>query len=439
MRVPTHRVLEHRIVTRRFAALTFAVLACVPPAGVDLDAQSTIVLRPDAVFDGASDGLHAGWEVAVRGDRIIAAGPAGTLGVQPDSVIELSGLTLMPGLIEGHSHLLLYPYDQTPWTDQVLNEPWGYRVARGVAHAEATLMAGVTTTRDLGSEGAGYSDVGLKMAIRDGVIPGPRTLVAGPAIVATGSYNPKGAPEFDLPKGAEEADGVDNLVRVVRDQIGRGADWVKIYADYRWGPEGQAWPTFTEDEIRTVVTVTGSSGRPVVAHASTAEGMRRAVMGGVRTIEHGDGGTAGVFALMAERGVGFCPTLAAGDAIMQYNGWNKGTDPEPARITAKRESFRLALEAGVDICFGGDVGVYPHGDNVRELELMVDYGMTDLAAARAATSGNATMFGIDDRGRVSPGQLADLIAVEGDPTQDIAALRDVRMVMKGGSVVRSEH
>lgn len=429
--------MEHLHVRAHKGSSLLVVLAVVGlPAPMRLLAQTEILIRPDAVYDGASDALNSGWEVLVRDGRIVGAGPAGSLGAAPDSVVELSGLTLLPGLIEGHSHLLLYPYDQTPWTEQVLNEPHGYRVARGVVHAEATLMAGVTTTRDLGAEGAGYGDVGLKMAIEDGVIPGPRTLVSGPAIVATGSYNPKGAPEFDLPKGAEEADGVDDLVRVVRDQIGRGADWVKIYADYRWGPNGEARPTFTEDEIRTVVVVTGSSGRPVVAHASTAEGMRRAVVGGVRTIEHGDGGTAEVFALMAERGVGFCPTLAAGDAIMQYNGWRKGTDPEPARIVAKRESFRRALDAGVDICFGGDVGVYPHGDNVRELELMVDYGMTDAAALRAATSGNAAMFGLEDRGRIAPTLLADLIGVEGDPTRDIQALRNVRFVMKGGAVVR---
>jgi imidazolonepropionase-like amidohydrolase len=392
-----------------------------------------VVLRPDRVFDG--EAMHEGWSVLIRGETIEAAGPSVTV-PQGARAIDLPGTTLLPGLIEGHSHLLLHPYNETPWTDQVLLESHSERVARGTVHARNTLMAGVTTVRDLGSEGAGYADVGLKAAIDKGVIPGPRMLVAGRALVATGSYNPKGAPEWHLPKGAEEADGVDDLTRVTRDQIGRGADWVKVYADYRWGPDGEARPTYTIEELQLIVRVAESSGRHVVAHASTAEGMERAVLAGVTTIEHGDGGTLETFRLMAEQGVGFCPTLAAGDAIAQYGGWTKGVDPEPARIARKRQSFAAALESGVDICFGGDVGVYPHGDNVRELEMMVDYGMATDAVLRASTAGNADMLELGDRGRVRPGLLADLVAVRGDPSTDISDLRDVALVMKGGTVVR---
>jgi imidazolonepropionase-like amidohydrolase len=342
----------------------------------------------------------------------------------------------MPGLIEGHSHILLHPYNETSWTDQVLLESLGERTARAVVHVRETLMAGVTTARDLGAEGAGYADIGIKAAIEKGVIPGPRMLVSGPAMVATGSYNPKGAPEWALPKGAQETDGVDDLARVTREQIGAGADWVKVYADYRWGPNGEARPTYTQAELELVVEIAESSGRRVVAHAATAEGMERAARAGVRTIDHGDGGTAETFSLMTQLGVALCPTLAAGDAISQYNGWRKGTDPEPARIVAKRESLRRALDAGVEICFGGDVGVYPHGDNVRELEMMVDYGMPITDVLVAATSGNASIFELGDRGRVAPGLLADLIAVTGDPSRDITALRAIELVMKGGDVVR---
>lgn len=421
------------------AAVVSMTLACLlvtsPP--VSRAQEAALLLVPDRIWDG--DAMQPGWAVRVEGERIVAAGPAATLSAEGARRIDLPGTTLLPGLIEGHSHLLLHPYDETPWNDQVLLESLGERTARAVVHAQATLMAGVTTVRDLGTEGAGYADVGLKAAIGKGVVPGPRMLVAGPAIVATGSYGPKGAPEGTLALGAEVADGHDDLIRVVRDQIGKGADWVKVYADYRWGPNGAAAPSFTLAELTTIVEVAGSSGRRVVAHAATAEGMRRATVAGVRTIEHGDGGSIEVFMLMAEKNVALCPTLAAGDAITQYGGWRRGVDPDPARIIAKRASFQAALEVGVTMCFGGDVGVYPHGDNAREAELMVDYGMSAEAVLHAATAGNARIFGIDDRfGAIRPGLIADLVAVQGDPAADIASLRDVTLVLKGGSIVREE-
>ena len=425
-----------RIGPAQATVIVIASLAAATPASQD-PAGDAIVLQPARVFDGET--MQAGWAVVVRGDRIEAAGPAAALTVPPGARrIALAGATLLPGLIEGHSHLLLHPYNETSWNDQVAREPLAYRVARAVNHARSTLLAGVTTVRDLGSEGAGYADVGLKRAIDEGLIEGPRMLVAGPAMVATGSYGPKGfAPEWTVPQGAEEASGLDGVTRVTRDQIGRGADFIKVYADYRWGPTGEARPTFVLDELRRIVEVAGSSGRPVVAHASTPEGMRRAIEAGVETIEHGDGGTVEIWKLMVDRRVGFCPTLAAGDATAQYAGWKKGATPEPARITAKRASFRAALDAGVTMCFGGDVGVYAHGDNVRELELMVEYGMRPADAVRSATSVNARLFHLENRlGSIRPRLLADLIAVDGDPTTDIKALRKVRLVLKGGKTYR---
>lgn len=405
------------------------VAAAADPAPV-----TSCLLRPAAVFDGVQ--LHPDWVVLVQGDRIAQAGPAAEVKTPNDTrTIDLPNDTLVPGLIEGHSHLFLHPYNETPWNDQVLTESLAFRTAEATAHARATLLAGFTTTRDLGTEGAGNGDVGLKRAIDRGVVPGPRMIVVTRAIVATGSYGPKLSPDLDLPQGAQEASGVDEIVRATREQIGKGADWVKLYADYRWGAGERSRPTFSQEELAAAVRTAHDAGRPVAAHATTAEGMRRAILAGVDTIEHGDEGTAEVFKLMKAHQVAFCPTVAAGDAISQYLGWKKGSEPEPERIRAKRASMKAARAAGVTFVMGGDVGVFAHGENAREMQLLVqEYGFSPLEVLQQATSGNAAVFHLADRGQVRPGFLADLVAFANDPTKSVAPLRQVSFVMKGGVV-----
>lgn len=394
--------------------------------------QQATLLKPAQVFDGQE--MHSGWTVLVEGDKIAAAGPASEIKASPDArVLDLPGQTLMPGMIEGHSHMFLHPYNETPWNDQVLNESLAERVARATVHARKTLEAGFTTARDLGTEGAGYADVGLKKAIESGVIPGPRLLVATRALVATGSYGPKLSADVDVPQGAQEVSGVEECIRAARQQIGKGADVVKMYADYRWGSGEPSRPTFSQEELNAIVQTARSAGRRTAAHATTPEGMRRAINAGVETIEHGDEGTPEIFQLMKQKGVAFCPTVAAGDAISRYRGWEKGSEPEPPRIVQKRASMKAARAAGVTFAMGGDVGVFTHGENALEMELLVrEYGFTPLEVLRQATSGNASILHLTDRGHIASGLLADLVAVEGDPTKDIAAVRRIRLVMKGG-------
>jgi imidazolonepropionase-like amidohydrolase len=391
--------------------------------------DTIIVLKPARVFDGAS--LHEGWTVRVKGARIEAVGPEAGVAAAGATTIDLPGATLMPGLIEGHSHILLHAYSETSWTDQVSREGLALRVARATNHLRTTLQAGFTTLRDLGTEGAGYADVELRQAINEGIIPGPRLLAATRAIVATGSYQPHFVPEWNVPQGAEEADGVDSLSRVVRDQIGRGADWIKLYGDYRWGPQPGSHPTFSVDEMKLAVDTAKSAGVPVAVHANTAEGMRRAALAGVATIEHGGEGTPEIFKLMVEHNVAFCPTITAG-----AGPWPPQNPNSPAALR-KKESFKAALDAGVTIISGSDVGTFPHGEEAREIEAMVAYGMPVVDALKSATSTAARVLRMEDQiGQVKPGLYADLAAFDGDPTKDISALRRVKFVMKNGTVYR---
>jgi imidazolonepropionase-like amidohydrolase len=421
--------------------LLFVVAALVTSVTLQAQAPTTsTVLVPDAVFDGATLTPHRGWVVVVTGNSITYAGPEGDAKPPAGATrIDMHGMTLLPGLIDAHVHFFLHPYNETPWNVQVLEEPLALRVARATVHAKNTLLAGFTTVRDLGTEGAGYSDTGLKQAINQGIIPGPRYLIASKAIVATGSYAPsRTAYAYDTPLGAQEADGQE-IIHAVRDQIGHGADWVKLYGDYRWGPHGEAEPTFSAEEMKLAAATAHSSGREMAVHSATAEGMMRAVEAGAKTIEHGDRGTPEVFAAMAKAGVAYCPTLAATESIQSYRGWKKGIDPAPQAVIDKHRAFAAARAAGVTFCNGSDAGVFTHGNNALELELLAEYGMPAPEVLRTATSTTAKVLGMDTLiGKVAPGLRADLIAVTGDPTTNISALRQVHFVMKDGVVYRND-
>ncbi|ADG11361.1 amidohydrolase family protein [Caulobacter segnis] len=419
--------------------LTALALILTPSLAV---AAQPILLKPARVWTAEDAGPpHAGWAVLVKDDKIAAVGPLASIDATGAEVIDLPGATVIPGLMDLHSHLFLHPYNETSWDDQVLKESPITRTLRAGVQAKATLEAGFTTLRDLGTEGVGAADAPLKKAINEGLIPGPRLFVATKAIVATGAYGPARRnfnPEAEIPQGAQEASGVPEVIKAVREQAGAGADWIKVYADYRVGPDGSTQPTFSLEELKALVDTAHSSGRPVSAHASSDEGMRRAVLAGVDTIEHGYGGSEATFKLMAEKGVVFFPTLTAVESTSTYfGGYVAGQTPPTAAMRNADRAFKLALKSGVTIGMGSDVGVFRHGDNARELALMVKAGMTPVQALLAATAIDAKTLGRGETlGQLKPGYLADIVAVTGDPTQAIEATRSVVLVVKGGQVVR---
>lgn len=421
------------------ALVLFGTVATAVGAEPAAPARPVLLTAP-RVWTGTG-AAHPDWAVLVAGGRLQAVGPLATMTVPPDAErIDLPGVTLLPGLIDLHAHVLLHPYNEASWDDQVIKESVAYRTLLAGKHAGATLQAGFTTLRDLGTEGAGYADVGIKRAIDEGVIDGPRLLVATRAIVASYSYGPAERnyrPDMELPYGAQPATGVDEVTKAVREQSARGADWIKFYADYRTGIDGSTRPTFTLAEMQAMVEAAHVTGRKVAAHASSDDAIKLAVLAGVDTIEHGYGASEATFRLMRERGTAYVPTLTAPEAIGEYFQKHvRGGAPTPAMQQAAR-AFALARKVGVTIGNGSDVGVFAHGTNARELDWLVQLGMTPTEALRAATVVAAGILGKGfEAGELKAGLLADVIAVEGDPTVSIGALKKVALVMKGGVIYR---
>ena len=340
---------------------------------------------------------------------------------------ELGDAFVIPGLIDLHTHMLLHPYDEATWDHQVLQESLELRSMRATKHAAATLLAGWVVVRDLGTEGAGLADVALRDAIAEGIVAGPLVIPTTRALVATGCYGPNLA-AAPTPKGAQVADGVDGLRRAVREQIAAGAQWIKVYADYRRAAGAPATATFTQEELAAACEEAASAGLAVAAHATTEEGMRRSILAGVRTIEHGGGASEATLQLMVEKGVVLCPCLAANEAVLRYAG-RAGAALD--RLNPGRVAFQRALAAGVTIACGSDAGVFTHGHNAREVELMVASGMKPVQALEAATATAARVLGRADLGRIEKGARPGLVVVSADPLQDPANLRKVTAVFWG--------
>jgi imidazolonepropionase-like amidohydrolase len=395
-------------------------------AGQILDVRSGRYLRDAAVY--------------IEGDRIAAVGPAATVLARASAgvkEIDLRNATVLPGLIDCHTHLMArMPEGENGYELNLLTKSEAYRALEGAADARVTLQAGFTTVRDVENEGSGYADAALRDAINAGLVEGPRMLVATRAIAAVGQYQPFNVrPDLvGFPTGAQMISGVDEARRAVREQIGHGADVIKVYADWRH-------PTLTVAEMQVIAEEAHKAGLKVAAHATTPEGIRNAVMAGVDSIEHGHEADKGALQLMKTKGTYLVPTLSVVDAAMARR-FGASTPPPKALafLDTLKHTMSMAKEIGVKIADGSDASAArSHGQNARELEAMTERGLTPIESIRAATISAADLIGWPDKvGAVEVGLFADLIAVEGDPTTDIRVLQKVVFVMKGGKVIKNE-
>lgn len=418
--------------------LFFCILVCAASAQSSAPAEHWIAVRAGRLFDG-TEKLAANQVILIKGERIAKVGPSDQVQVPADAeVVDLSHATVLPGLIDAHTHVFGNGPD---FDNQILHDSYQYRTLTALANAQKDLMVGFTTLRDLKTLGAMYSDVDLRNAIDRGIVTGPRMQVATRGIQTTGGFIMRGySPEVPLPNALQVVDSPWAAREAVRDQVAHDADLIKLYAayDFHFTSDGKlvSPPTFTAEEVNAIVDEAHKKGRKVSCHAFAGEGLRNCLNAGVESIEHGVELDDADIKVMVQKGIYLVPTLYHYQLdrerdMKKYDGHSVAEVSE--------HSFRRALTAGVKIAFGSGVGPFPHGTQTKEFEYMVKFGMTPLQAIRAATSEAARLMGWQDRvGSIEAGKFADLVAVAGDPLADITELERVKFVMKGGRVFKNE-
>lgn len=430
---------------RHRSVLIALALASLPLTAAEPTTPPVVAIRAGRLLDGVSAEPRRDQVILVRGERIEKVGDAASVSVPRDAhVVDLSKATVLPGLIDAHTHIFLQGEDSAEggYDAQLLKHPLAFRAARATVSARRALEQGFTTIRDVETEGAGYGDVGIKQAIEAGHIPGPRMFVVTRAISTTGGYPLEGyAPEIAVPKGAQLVDGPVEARKAAREQLDGGADWIKVYMTHRSWVDAAgnlvSQPTLTVDELRAIVDEAHDWGKKVACHAYGGEGMRRVLDGGCDSIEHGLDLDDHAVAQMVKQGTWLCPTLT-----VYYGGWAPEGTPtgtrDRKRVSVHVTSFQKAMKAGVKIAFGTDVGGFKWTDPIaQEFSHMVELGMKPIDAIRSATSSAAEMLGMKgELGVIAPGALADVVAVAGDPLRDVKELERVTFVMKGGAVFK---
>ena len=406
-----------------------------PPA-----APQRLLIKAGRLVDGRADQARTNVGILVVGERVTAVGPLAQIQAQAGDarVVDLSQMTVLPGLIDAHTHLLLQG-DSTSeaYDEQLLYQSIPYRAILAARNARLSLLHGFTALRDVETEGAMYADVDVKRAVNRGEVPGPRIFASTRAMAPTGMY-PIISPSWDLelPHGVQPVDGVDGARLAVREQVAHGADWIKYYSDrrYYFGPDSvlHSWVNFTDEEAKAIVDEAHRLGHKVAAHAIGSDGIAAALRAGVNSIEHGDGMTDSLMDVMIREGVYWVPTVT----VSHYVAGPRGGIWQPM-VDHQRAAFQRGLKKGVKIVMGTDAGGFPWTEinQAKEFEYYVQYGMTPMQAIKSGTSLAAELLGQQDRfGTVAPGMLADLVAVTGDPLRDITELQRVTFVMKGGTI-----